>query len=316
MVIEDELYGKISIDSPVIIDLIESFPVQRLKGIIQSGTPEKYNRKSFSRFEHSLGVMFCLKTIGASEEEQIAGLLHDVSHTAFSHTIDWVLEAGNAETFQDDNHESYIKKSVIPDILEKYGYSTDRIIDYHNFTLLEQNIPNLCADRADYSMKEFPQDIAKTCLANLTTKDQLMVFKNQESAFLFADNFLNIQNNLFGGDIHVARDTLFVDILKKAIELNVISMEDFWKDDNFILEKVEKITDPFIQKRIQMLLKKDISNLRRGERVIYKKFRYVDPKFIKGEKLERISSVNREFRVKLEESRKKNEEGVRAIEID
>ena len=315
MIIKDKLYGRINIDSPVIIELINSFPVQRLKGIVQSGTPEKYNRESFSRFEHSLGVMFCLKILGASEEEQIAGLLHDVSHTAFSHAIDWVLEASNAETFQDENHENYIKKSIIPSILEKFGYSVDRIIDYHNFALLEQDIPNLCADRADYAMKEFPLDIAQECLMNLTKKDGLMVFKNEDSAFLFADNFLNLQNNLFGDETHGARQILFVDILKKAIDMGVISMEDFWKDDNFVLEKIEKIKDPFIRTRIEILLKKDISNLKRGERIIYRKFRYVDPFFIKGEKIERVSKISKKFRVKLEESKKINEQGIRTLDI-
>jgi hypothetical protein len=316
MIIEDKLYGTIDIDSPVMIDLINSAPVQRLKGIIQSGVPEKYNRRSFSRFEHSLGVMFCLKFVGASEEEQIAGLLHDVSHTAFSHTIDWVLETSNNETFQDDNHEDYIENSVIPSILEKYGYSSNRIVDYKNFPLLEQDIPNLCADRLDYSIKEFPYKIAKECLLNLTVKEDLLVFKNEESAFLFADNFLDIQNNLFGGKDSVVKDIIFVDILKKAFEKGAISMEDFWRDDNFVLEKVEKLEDPFIQKRIKILLDKDFNSFELSDKVIYKKFRYVDPFFISGAVLKRLSSKNNKFRKKLEESMKINKQGIHVIKID
>ena len=36
--------------------------------------------------------MLLIKKLGGSVEEQIAGLLHDVSHTAFSHVIDYVFD--------------------------------------------------------------------------------------------------------------------------------------------------------------------------------------------------------------------------------
>ncbi len=36
--------------------------------------------------------MMLVNRLGGSLEEQIAALLHDVSHTAFSHVIDYVLE--------------------------------------------------------------------------------------------------------------------------------------------------------------------------------------------------------------------------------
>lgn len=66
--------------------------MQRLKGISQFRIPDKYYFKdNYSRFEHSIGVMVLLGKLGASQEEQIAGLLHDVSHKAFSHVYDWVV---------------------------------------------------------------------------------------------------------------------------------------------------------------------------------------------------------------------------------
>ena len=46
-----------------------------------------------------------LKKFGASTEEQIAGLIHDVSHSAFSHCIDYVLDEGSEKTH---NHQDRI----------------------------------------------------------------------------------------------------------------------------------------------------------------------------------------------------------------
>ena len=101
MKINDLVYGEEEIGEQVLIELINSSAIQRLKEISQFGLPEEYHhRKVFSRYAHSVGVLILLRRLGADLDEQIAGLLHDVSHTAFSHVIDWVLE-NSEENYQD-----------------------------------------------------------------------------------------------------------------------------------------------------------------------------------------------------------------------
>src|SRR5205807_2656177 len=139
---------------PVLEKLINSPSMQRLKKIKQSGLPKSLYIE-FDRFEHSIGVMLILRILGASLEEQIAGLLHDVSHTAFSHLIDWVMGDTLKEDFQDKNHKKFIKSSEIPKILERYGFDVKRVIKIKSFPLLEQPSPNLCAYRVDYALREF-----------------------------------------------------------------------------------------------------------------------------------------------------------------
>src|SRR5947209_1068316 len=141
MLLKDRLYGSINIAEPVLGELINSPSVQRLKKIGQFGVPDRYYHfKSFSRYEHSLGVMILLRLLKANLEEQIAGLLHDVSHASFSHVYDWVLEdqtsLSHHESHQDIRHSLFLKKSELPSILDKYGYKVEQISDYHNFTLL------------------------------------------------------------------------------------------------------------------------------------------------------------------------------------
>jgi hypothetical protein len=80
MIINDKIYGKVKIEEPVLLKLLKSPSVLRLKNISQFGVPDLYYHfKNYSRYEHSVGVMILLRKLGATLEEQVAGLLHDVS---------------------------------------------------------------------------------------------------------------------------------------------------------------------------------------------------------------------------------------------
>ena len=69
----ETVYGSIEITEPVIVELINSKAMKRLKKVNQYGVmafvkPEqKYNR-----FEHSLGVFYLIKKFGGTVEEQVA----------------------------------------------------------------------------------------------------------------------------------------------------------------------------------------------------------------------------------------------------
>lgn len=138
MEISDVIYGHHHIDG-VLEELIKSAPVQRLKGIYQGGASFLVNQKwNVTRYEHSIGVMLLIKKLGGTIEEQIAGLLHDVSHTAFSHVVDVVFE-NQAEDYHENIFQQVIVHSEIPDILQKHGYHTEELLsDDSRWTLLEQ----------------------------------------------------------------------------------------------------------------------------------------------------------------------------------
>ena len=98
-VIRDPVHGSISID-PLEWQIIRSRPVQRLKGIKQLGLVEAvYPGANHTRFEHSLGTMHMAgrmaEHLGLSSEEvrkvRLAGLLHDLGHSALSHAVEGVL---------------------------------------------------------------------------------------------------------------------------------------------------------------------------------------------------------------------------------
>jgi uncharacterized protein len=97
--IRDPVHGAIQIDE-LESSLILSRPLQRLKGIKQLGLVETvYPGATHSRFEHSLGTMYMAgrmaEHLALSRDEirkvRLAGLLHDLGHSALSHAVEGVL---------------------------------------------------------------------------------------------------------------------------------------------------------------------------------------------------------------------------------
>jgi HD superfamily phosphohydrolase len=81
--------------------------VQRLHGVLQHGITGLIGlTQPITRYEHSVGAMLLVRQLGGSLREQIAALLHDVSHTAFSHVIDYVLNDHDGQSYHDEMKET------------------------------------------------------------------------------------------------------------------------------------------------------------------------------------------------------------------
>jgi len=107
-IINDPVYGFITIPNELINEIISHPFFQRLRHIKQLGlTQYVYPGALHTRFQHALGSMHLmgkvldtlrLKGVEISDEEyeasQIAILLHDIGHGPFSHTLENVLSPG------------------------------------------------------------------------------------------------------------------------------------------------------------------------------------------------------------------------------
>lgn len=319
MIINDTLYGSFDFDEPVLLELIGSRPVQRLKRIAQYGVPDEYYVfKNFSRYEHSIGVMLLVRKLGASPEEQAAGLLHDVSHTAFSHVVDWLLGSGEKEDHQDKIHAEIFLNSELPEILKKHGFDHKKISDYKNFPLVDQPTPKLCADRIDYALREFglwaAPSIVVECVKSLTTSDNRIVFASKSAAQKFAAAFLKCQMVHWGGAQATVRYTLLSSALRIAMENKIVTMEDLLKDDDFIITKLKSCGNADVKKYLRMLADKNLSIIEDAENpqyVMKKKFRYVDPDYIENGEVFTLSDTDLGFKALIEEKRAINNEGLR-----
>jgi hypothetical protein len=94
LTIDDAIHGSFTIIEPVLVDLLLSKPVERLRHVLQHGitgllgmTPSP----AITRHEHSVGAMLLVRRAGGSIEAQAAALLHDIAHTALSHVVDGVF---------------------------------------------------------------------------------------------------------------------------------------------------------------------------------------------------------------------------------
>ena len=310
MKIDDRVYGEWEIQEGVLLDLINCKSVQRLEGLAQYGLPNQYyHKKGFSRLEHSIGVMIFLRKFNARIEEQIAGLIHDVSHTAFSHVVDWAIGDPEKEDFQDKNHINVIENSEIPKILEHYGFGYADVIDLEKFSLLEKHAPSLCGDRIDYTLREVATDgegeIAKRLFYFLRTRNGDLFFDNVEVAEEFGKMYSNLNKNHWAGVEARTRYYLLANILKIGFDKNFISYSDLYRTDLELINLLYSSRDKQIIEELDFLKNKKIAKQSDNGKGIYlrKKYRWIDPEVLEDGKIKRLSELSPDYKLFLKEEK-------------
>lgn len=308
---KDRVYGEFEITEPVILELIESAPLQRLKYIDQGGYRPLWakpdvdvGKYDHSRFAHSVGVYLLLYRYSASIEEQISGLIHDISHSAFSHCIDYILDSGSEKEHkhQDDMFDAYIKDTEIPAIIKRYGFDPEHIFDESNFPLREKRLPDLCADRIDYSLKtavifgEIDVDGKRYILDSLTTVGGDWVFKDFESARKYANLFMHINTAYYSGFRSALMFRAVGDCLRHALQKGYISEGDLYTTDRIVIEKVKSFLGKDRQlKRLFDRMNNKVSVTNDPDNYdasVFCKSRVVDPLFIQSGEIMRVSQVD------------------------
>ncbi|MGN9866695.1 HD domain-containing protein [Bacillus swezeyi] len=311
MKIVDRLYGEADLE-PVLRDLIGSGSVQRLKAIHQGGAGFLVHPLwNISRYEHSAGVMLLIRKLGGSLEEQITGLLHDVSHTAFSHVADDVFQMDD-EDYHERVFENRVRNSDIPDILDTYGFTSEEILyDVHKWTLLEQPAPALCADRIDYTLRDsFAYGFADQADIRAFLRTGLTVFEGEicctsaEHAEWFARLYYKEVVDFFMDPLNLYALFTLSQMLREALDTHLISKQDFFKTDGELLEilkqrtsfrdKLEKLSTA--KRRVK---KGDIDDF-----TIHKTFklRWIDPKVVANGSKVPASALSENVRLMKEQA--------------
>ena len=161
----DPIYGFISIESKLILELINHKFFQRLRRISQMGLSNLvYPGAHHTRFEHALGslhlmqkVIYTLKQKGVliskdeNEAMQIAILLHDIGHGPFSHALEGFV-------VKDLSHEK-LSLQFMMELNEEFDGQLDVAIsifkgDYPKPFLNQLVFSQLDMDRLDYLKRD------------------------------------------------------------------------------------------------------------------------------------------------------------------
>lgn len=249
LLINDIFHGKTELPG-IFDDLMNSNAVKRLGRIHQSGAIFLVNPDiRHTRLEHSIGVMLLIRKLGGSELEQIAGLLHDISHTAFSHVGDYVF--GNTEeNYHEQVFEQVLKTSDIPEILSWHGYHIDQILN-GSFSILEQDLPGLCADRIDYTLRDsyhaglISHTVAREFIKHLSIENGLITVSDTEKALWINNLYRKLIDEVFNLPLHVYANRKLTELIQKGIEKNELSVADLAKDDTYLLNKIRSTSSGF-----------------------------------------------------------------------
>lgn len=253
---DDRVYGEVVVDDPRIVALIETPTFQRLRGIRQAGPSAfAFPFKTVTRYEHCIGVYLLLRRLGAGLREQVAGLLHDISHTAFSHAVDFIVSSE-----EQDHHEElkpvFLDRPDVAQGLHALGFQPRDFYDDAIYPLLERPLPWLCADRLDYFLRDglacgvvTPAIVARI-LGALEVVDATIVMTDVAVAREAAELFGDMNRDWWASPTEGYIYNEFADALREAFRAGALRRTDLFEDDAHVLDRLYEARNPRIQEKL------------------------------------------------------------------
>ena len=149
-VINDTIHGAFHVDRAR-QELLETPEFNKLSHIKQLGLAHLvFPGAHHTRFEHSLGVShvggMMADSLGLDDDEkqlvQVAGMLHDVGHGPYSHTLEHILHerggmdhmsvtegiiTGDHEALREGEESIFPERTSVPEILERHGMDPEEV---------------------------------------------------------------------------------------------------------------------------------------------------------------------------------------------
>lgn len=311
----DPVYGSTEITEPVLLDLMETDAMGRTRGVLQHGVTALIGiTVPTSRFDHAMGVMLLVRRLGAGLEEQIAALLHDVSHTAFSHVIDYVFDGHNTQSYHEEHKLEFVSGTDIPATLEKHGYNWLDFMEEAHFSLLEQDLPHLCADRLDYFLRD-ARDLGlasnsevANALAHLRAYDGQIITDDPDSARWLGYTFIAADKASWANFREVGLYELTARAIRRGLQIGVISETDLWGTDRPAWDKLQGSRDTQLQyhlRRVRIDTRFEWDEVEPDFRVSTK-LRTIDPDLLTNGKVQPLSAIDSDFAIHRTEYLTKN----------
>lgn len=239
-IINDPIYGFITIPNKLIFDLMEHKYFQRLRRISQMGFSYiVYPGAHHTRFHHALGAMFLMqkavqvilsKGVEISEKEEealyVAILLHDIGHGPFSHA----MENSIVENISHEQISLLFMEALNRKFNKQLTLAIQIFKDEHPRKFLHQLVSGqLDMDRLDYLKRDsfytgVPEGTvnAQRLIAMLNVKDDKLVV--EEKGIYSVENFL-VARRLMYWQVYlhktgIVAEQLLVRVLKRAKQLS------------------------------------------------------------------------------------------------
>lgn len=238
-IINDPVYGFISIPQGLIFEIIEHPFLQRLRRIKQLGmTDLVYPGAVHTRFQHALGSMHLMadamntlksKNVDISDEEYeaalVAILLHDVGHGPFSHALEYSILPGIGHEFI-----TRIVVDYLNEIFDNRLELVKKIInDQYERRFFSQLVSSqLDTDRMDYLNRDsYFTGVSEGKIGSDRIVKMLNVVNNElvveEKAIYSIENFLSARRLMYWQVyLHkttVSAEKMIINIIRRAKKL-------------------------------------------------------------------------------------------------
>jgi len=261
-IINDPVYGFISVPTELIFDLIEHPYFQRLRYIKQLGmTHLVYPGALHTRFHHALGAMhlmglaietLCNKGHQITDEEEeavtIAILLHDIGHGPFSHALE--------ETIVEDISHEDISTQLMTKLNAQFDGRLSMAIEIFNGTYPKKFLHELVSGQLDMDRMDYlNRDSFFTGVSEgVISFDRIIKMLNvagdhiavEEKGIYSIEKFL-IARRLMYWQVYlhktvIAAELLLGKILKRARELALSGKKLFTTPalEHFLVKKISK----------------------------------------------------------------------------
>ncbi len=238
-IINDPVYGFVTIPTNLIFDIIEEPVFQRLRRIKQLGlTDFVYPGALHTRFHHAIGAMHLMSKALSSlrkkgniisneemEAAQIAILLHDIGHGPFSHALEASILTGV-------NHEE-ISLLLMKNLNIKFEGALDLALKifnntYHRPFFLQLVSSQLDVDRLDYLQRDcFFTGVTEGAIGAERIIQMLAISNDnivvEEKGIYSVENFLNARRFMYWQVyLHkttVSAEIMLIQIIKRAKDL-------------------------------------------------------------------------------------------------
>jgi len=291
-ILNDPIYGFITIPNPLVFDLIQHPYFQRLRRISQMGLSYLvYPGAHHTRFHHALGCMHIMqkaievlrfKEVSISKEEEnalfVAILLHDIGHGPFSHAMEHSI-------VENVSHEA-ISLLFMDKLNIEFGGQLSLAIqifkgEYHRKFMLQLVSSQLDMDRMDYLKRDsFYTGVAEgninsdRLIQMMNVVDDVLVI--EEKAIYSVEKFLMARRLMYWqAYLHktsLVAELILTKVLKRAKELtqkgvllpcsesllffmqNKVELADF---ENSVLHKFSELDDYDVVSALKMWQSQD-----------------------------------------------------------